>query len=164
MKKGFKAFNKDLQCRDFQYEVGQNYTLEGKIAICERGFHDSPMSLIAKDADVSVGIIYHYFDNKEDLIASLYVNLKSDFLRKIVDGIAGLVSLEPETVVVVGAGDELDVVVRTRHTVGIPIDGDRPMRGHVWIVSPYVRRGQGWRHRQTGQPKQHQESYDSKTT
>ena len=36
------------------------------------GFHGSPMSKIAKDADVAVGSIYHYFPSKEDLIIELY--------------------------------------------------------------------------------------------
>ena len=36
------------------------------------GFHGSPMSKIAKEADVAVGSIYHYFPSKEDLIIELY--------------------------------------------------------------------------------------------
>ncbi|GAA4147702.1 TetR/AcrR family transcriptional regulator [Sphingobacterium kyonggiense] len=36
------------------------------------GFHGSPMSKIAKDADVAVGSIYHYFPSKDDLIIELY--------------------------------------------------------------------------------------------
>ena len=27
---GYKAFNKDLTCRGFQYEIGQNYSMEDK--------------------------------------------------------------------------------------------------------------------------------------
>ncbi len=39
--KGYKAFNKDWTCRDFQYEIGKSYELpEGKEPImCRRGFH-----------------------------------------------------------------------------------------------------------------------------
>jgi AcrR family transcriptional regulator len=47
--------------------------------VSERGFHDAPMSLIAKEAGVSAGIIYHYFDNKEDLIHALFTQAKRDF-------------------------------------------------------------------------------------
>ena len=36
---GYKAFNKDLTCRGFQYEVGQTYSMEESPIPCERGFH-----------------------------------------------------------------------------------------------------------------------------
>ena len=44
--------------------------------ITERGFHDAPMSKLAKEAGVAAGTIYNYFDNKEDLIYTLYAHLK----------------------------------------------------------------------------------------
>lgn len=37
--KGYKAFNKDLICRGFQYEIGKTYEMEGKLIICKKGFH-----------------------------------------------------------------------------------------------------------------------------
>ena len=37
--KGYKAFNKDLTCRDMQYEVGQTYEMEESPVCCERGYH-----------------------------------------------------------------------------------------------------------------------------
>ena len=44
MKKGkkvmsFKGFDKDMKCRGFQYEVGKEYEMSGKIKACIRGFH-----------------------------------------------------------------------------------------------------------------------------
>ena len=37
--KGYKGFNRDLTCRDFQYEVGKTYEMTGSIGLCSRGFH-----------------------------------------------------------------------------------------------------------------------------
>ena len=37
--KAYKAFNKDLTCQDFQYEVGKEYHHKGKLELCEAGFH-----------------------------------------------------------------------------------------------------------------------------
>lgn len=37
--KSYKAFDKNMQCREFQYEVGKEYEMDGEIKCCERGFH-----------------------------------------------------------------------------------------------------------------------------
>ena len=37
--KTYKAFNKDMTCRGFQYAEGQEYEMEGLIWVCGRGFH-----------------------------------------------------------------------------------------------------------------------------
>ena len=37
--KGYKALNKDLTCRGFQFEIGKEYEHKGKIEPCESGFH-----------------------------------------------------------------------------------------------------------------------------
>lgn len=39
---GYKVFNEDWTCRDFQYEVGKTYTHEGNIELCGYGFHFCP--------------------------------------------------------------------------------------------------------------------------
>ena len=49
--------------------------------ISERGFYNTPMSLIAKTSGVSAGIIYHYFANKEELINELYKEIKLKYLH-----------------------------------------------------------------------------------
>ena len=38
----------------------------------DNGFHGAPMSLVAKNAGVAAGTIYHYFASKEQLICELY--------------------------------------------------------------------------------------------
>lgn len=37
--KAYKAFNKDMTCNGFQYEVGKEYNMDVKIECCRRGFH-----------------------------------------------------------------------------------------------------------------------------
>ena len=37
--KAYKAFDKDLSCRGFKYEVGKEYEETGDIKACEKGFH-----------------------------------------------------------------------------------------------------------------------------
>ena len=37
--KAYKGFNKDMTCRGFQYEEGKEYECEGKVKVCENGFH-----------------------------------------------------------------------------------------------------------------------------
>ena len=37
--KAYKAFNGSMKCRNFQYNEGETYELEGKPKLCERGFH-----------------------------------------------------------------------------------------------------------------------------
>jgi hypothetical protein len=35
----YKGFDKNMQCRGFQYEVGKEYEMYGEIKCCNRGFH-----------------------------------------------------------------------------------------------------------------------------
>jgi len=37
--KGYKVFNKDWTCREFQYEVGKTYEMKEDPVCCKRGFH-----------------------------------------------------------------------------------------------------------------------------
>lgn len=45
------------------------------------GFHATPMSKIAKMAGVSPGTIYLYFENKQDLVNQVYIEVKRSFTR-----------------------------------------------------------------------------------
>jgi TetR/AcrR family transcriptional regulator, repressor of fatR-cypB operon len=45
--------------------------------VVERGFHNAPMSVLAKRARASPGVIYHYFPSKDELIHAVYVRVAS---------------------------------------------------------------------------------------
>ena len=47
----------------------------------ERGFHDCRVSDIAKAAGVSHGLVYHYFESKDDVLRSIYRDRWSLFLE-----------------------------------------------------------------------------------
>ncbi len=55
--------------------------------ISEFGFHGTSMSKIVKKAGVSAGIVYHYFESKDELIMELYKDTKRRFVEEIVDEI-----------------------------------------------------------------------------
>ena len=47
--KAYKAFNHDMTCRDFQFEIGKTYTHEGEISLCNAGFHacEAPLDVLS---------------------------------------------------------------------------------------------------------------------
>jgi len=51
--------------------------------IAANGFHGAPMSKVAKEAGVSAGIIYHYFESKDELIEELYKVVKGAFANAV---------------------------------------------------------------------------------
>ena len=56
----YKGFNADMTCRNFQYEEGKTFEIEGKIRLCNRGFH----------ACTSILDVFNYYDGKigEDIV------------------------------------------------------------------------------------------------
>ncbi len=55
--------------------------------VSEIGFHATSVSLIIKKSGVAAGTIYHHFKNKEDLIDTLYSELKKEMGKAIVQNI-----------------------------------------------------------------------------
>jgi hypothetical protein len=63
----YKVFNGDMTCRDFQYEEGKTYEIEGEIKSCFRGFH----------ACINLLDIFNYYDGrigKDVVIHEVYLS------------------------------------------------------------------------------------------
>jgi len=50
------------------------------VLFVKRGFHNTPTSLIAKEAGVATGTLFHYFKTKEELINTLYLEIKDEMV------------------------------------------------------------------------------------
>ena len=60
------------------------------------GFHATPTSIIAKEAGVANGSLFHYFKTKEELIVALYTHTNSRITEHIIDNAIKDESLELE--------------------------------------------------------------------
>lgn len=86
--KSYKGFDKNMQCRGFQYEVGKEYEMDGNIKCCERGFHacESPMEvwdyydmLDSRFAEVEQsGQIDRNDDGKSTKVCSSRIKIKAE--------------------------------------------------------------------------------------
>ena len=57
--------------------------------IAEQGFHGTPMSQVAREANIGVGTIYRYFSGKEELINELYIFIKQRTTEAILKKYSG---------------------------------------------------------------------------
>src|SRR5574344_141577 len=65
MVKGYKVFDANFKCRDFQYKIGERYKHQGSISVCNSGFH-----FCEKLVDC-----YNYYDfNSNKKIAEIIAN------------------------------------------------------------------------------------------
>ena len=88
--KAYKAFNDDLTCMDFQYEIGKTYTMNEKPIPCKQGFHAcldledvfgyyDPIDKI-RICEVEMNGINIEHDRPQDL--DILVNDSSHYVRK----------------------------------------------------------------------------------
>ncbi|MBP3678758.1 MAG: hypothetical protein J6I70_00420, partial [Bacteroidaceae bacterium] len=64
--KAYKGFNKDMTCRDFQYEEGKEYET-GRAEACECGFHACPYPLDIFSHYPPGKSVYHEVEQSGDL-------------------------------------------------------------------------------------------------
>ena len=85
--KAYKGFNKDMTCRDFQYEEGKSYETE-KAKCCETGFHAceypldcftyySPNEAVFHEVEMD-GEIDHHDDNTKVSATKIKIGAKLD--------------------------------------------------------------------------------------
>ncbi len=66
----------------------QNIILEATLDLAaERGLLGTTIAQIAKRAEASPGIIYHYFENKDDLIHALHTKVEQAFLAALLHNV-----------------------------------------------------------------------------
>ena len=63
--KAYKAFNSDLTCIGFQYEVGKEYHHKGELELCKSGFHACPKLVDCFN--------YYPFDKRKTRVAEVLV-------------------------------------------------------------------------------------------
>jgi AcrR family transcriptional regulator len=54
--------------------------------IAEHGFHGAPTAMIAEKANVAIGSIYRYFENKDALIVELHSVIECEAMKEITTG------------------------------------------------------------------------------
>ncbi|EHO4074277.1 hypothetical protein KLF67_003592, partial [Salmonella enterica subsp. enterica serovar Bareilly] len=83
----FKGFNKDLKCRDFQFEIGKTFHHDGKVEACVSGFHacECPFDVLSyyspADSRFAETISFGITDREEDgdtKIASASITIKAE--------------------------------------------------------------------------------------
>lgn len=60
----------------------------------ELGFHGTPTAKIAKEAGLSSGTLFYFFPTKDDLVTSLYVDIKGRMTAAIIESIEGETSIK----------------------------------------------------------------------
>lgn len=123
--KAYKAFNADLTCRGFRYEIGKTYTMNEKPKLCERGFHAyknlddifyyrTPVNKI-RICEVELdGIIIADIDNNNDK----YVSNKITILKEIDYSIFKVTSEKPYhrmMVIHYGNNQDLETLINDDH-------------------------------------------------
>jgi AcrR family transcriptional regulator len=78
------------QRRRLRQDVGRTQLLDAAEEVFgEFGFHDTTLKAIAERAEFSVGSVYSFFENKEDLFLSVLVRRGEEFLPGMRDAVEG---------------------------------------------------------------------------
>ena len=64
----YKGFNKDMTCRDFQYEQGKEYIHNGDIKVCNKGFHACENPIEAFSYYAPGNSVYHQVEQSGEIV------------------------------------------------------------------------------------------------
>lgn len=68
--KAYKGFNRNMTCRDFQFEEGKEYEQDGEIKVCKNGFHACERPLDCFDYYNPSESVYHEVELEGDISKS----------------------------------------------------------------------------------------------
>jgi len=82
----YKGFDKDFKCKGFQFEIGKTYEHDGKIKVCESGFHSclNPVDVLNyynmtnRFAEVKVSGVIDSSRKDDSKISSSKITVKSE--------------------------------------------------------------------------------------
>ena len=107
--RGYKAFDKGLRCRGFQYEIGKTYKFNGKIKLCISGFH-----FCKKAVDCS----FYY-----DIPSSEYAEVEAT--GKVIEGYDKCVTDEIKIVRLISRSEFYELINGGMNNVGTRNSGDK---------------------------------------
>lgn len=94
----YKGFNSDLTCRGFQYKIGEKYSCNEKIILCEKGFHACKEPLDVLNYCSKPDSRYCTVEQSGEIISSVDSSKQVSSEIKIIKeiGLDGLVKAEVE--------------------------------------------------------------------
>ena len=96
--KGYKGFDKDLKCRDYQYETGKEYEQPGQPRCCDNGFHfcENPFDVFSyysldgqnRFCEVeAIGEIHKQLDSDDTKVATSKIKIGAEIgIKGLIDG------------------------------------------------------------------------------
>lgn len=149
--KAYKAFDKDLKCRGFKFEIGKSYH-EKKVSVCESGFHscENPFDVLNyynltecrfAEVDVFGKIEKHKDDSKiassditivRELTLSEFISVVWDYIYN--NNKDGAASGDGSQLAASGYESQLDVTGPNSVVANIGINGKVKAAKGTWIT------------------------------
>ena len=103
----YKAFGNNFSCRDFQYEVGKEYHINGDVEVCKKGFHAC--------IDLMDVFDYYSMSNSRFAIVKMWGDVLFDIDKICASNIEIVEELSLKDIVERYASSKLDFMNKTYH-------------------------------------------------